>query len=256
MSPVAVSLGPVTIYWYSVFILIGIVAAYFLAKPAARRLGISAETLQMSIFYGVIPGIIGARLYHVLDEWPRYSGNFAEIFALNEGGLGILGGLLGGVLGLWFYARKQRIRRLTLMDMWAPGVLLAQAIGRLGNWTNQEAFGPPTEAPWRIFIAPENRPSQYLQSSHFHPTFFYEAAWDLLGVAALLLLRTKHPLRTGTMVGAYLVIYGSGRFLVEFYRFDTAAIGSVPVAHLVSFALVGLGLYLLLRPNRRESLPD
>lgn len=251
ISPVALSVGPFTVYWYSVFILAGIVAAYFLARPSGKRLGIPTEALQTSIFFGVIPGIIGARLYHVLDDWSRYSGNPAEILALNQGGLGILGGLLGGLLGLWLFARRRNIRLMSLLDVWAPGMLLAQTIGRFGNWTNQEAFGPPTDAPWKIFIDPTNRPAEYAQSTHFHPTFFYEAAWDGIGVIVLLLLRKRLELKPGALLGAYLVIYGTGRFLVEFYRFDTARIGPVALAHLIAVALVGLGVYLSVRSTRR-----
>ncbi len=249
ISPVAVEFGPFTIYWYSVFILTGIVSGYLLAKPEAKRRGLTLDQLQLSIFYGVIPGIIGARLYHVIDQWDRYAQVPSEILALNHGGLGILGGLAGGALGLYVFCRRHRISFLTLLDVWAPSALLAQAIGRFGNWTNQEAFGPPTDAPWKIFIEPLNRPAEYAGSAYFHPTFFYEAGLDFIGVAALLLLRPKLRQKPGAVLGAYLVIYALGRAIVEFYRFDTAEVFGLAVAHLIAIAMVILGIWLLRRPT-------
>lgn len=240
--------GPFTIYFYSLFILTGIVLGFLLARPEARRFKISGEELALSIFYAVIPGFIGARLYHVIDQWLVYSGDPASAVAVWNGGLGILGGLAGGLLGLWFFSRRYRRPLLRLLDIYAPSVLLAQAIGRFGNWTNQEAFGQPTDAPWGIFIAPEHRPEQYLGFERFHPTFFYEAGFDLLGLAVLLLLRPKLRSKPGAVLGAYLVIYGLGRFLVEFFRFDTAHIGGIATAHVIAAILVIGGAYLLARP--------
>ncbi|HEY8108463.1 MAG TPA: prolipoprotein diacylglyceryl transferase [Patescibacteria group bacterium] len=247
----AVSLGPLAVHWYSVFILAGAIAGYFLAKPEARRFRIEPRALQESIFFGVIPGIIGARLYHVLDEFGYYAADPGRVLAIWNGGLGILGGLAGGLLGLWYFARRCRISLLRLLDVWAPSVLLAQGIGRFGNWTNQEAFGPPTDLPWGVPIDPPHRPAEHATSTHFHPTFFYEAAWDFLGLVALLLLRPKLRATPGRVLGAYLVVYATGRFVVEFWRFDTAHVAGLPLAQLVAVAIAGTGIWLLARGRGR-----
>jgi prolipoprotein diacylglyceryl transferase len=245
--PESLVLGPVHIYTYSLCILAGIVGGYYLCREAGRRAGLSADALQLSLLYGVIPGVIGARLYHVLDQHVYYLANPTEIIAIWHGGLGIIGGLAGGVFGLWWFARQRRIRLLTVLDIWAPGVLLAQAVGRIGNWANQEAFGPPSQAPWAIPIDPIKRPTDALGSPTFHPTFLYELTWDLVGLVVLLVFRRRLELTPGRTLGAYLMIYGSGRFLAEYFRFETAELAGVPVAQVVAVALVTLGAYLLLR---------
>lgn len=244
------SVGPLTIYWYSVFIGLSIVAGYFLARPQARRIGLTDHQLQASILYGLFPGIIGARAYHVIDQWSLYADQPWQALALWNGGLAILGGLAGGGLGLWLFSRHSGHSLLRVLDVWAPSVLLGQTLGRFGNWTNQEAFGLPTEGPFKVFISPEHRPEQYAGSAYFHPTFFYEATYDAAGLAVLLLLVPKLRRHPGRVVGTYLVIYAVGRFLVEFYRFDTAHISGVAVAHVVAAGLAILGIWLLARPSQ------
>lgn len=251
----SLNLGPLTIYWYSVFILTGIAGGYWLARPAARRINLKNDDLQLSLLYGIIPGVIGARLYHVIDQWPLYAGQPLQMLAVWNGGLGILGGLAGGAFGLWLFARRRRIRLLSLLDVWAPSVLLAQAIGRFGNWTNQEAFGPPTDLPWKLYIDPEHRPLQYLNTQYFHPTFFYEAGLNLLGLLMLLKLRPQLMKQPGKVLGAYLIIYAIGRFTVEFFRFDTAHLGPLATAHLAAIGLAALGAYLLIRPTKEPGRP-
>lgn len=248
--PEALTLGPIHLYTYSVCILLGIIAGYYLCRTAGRRAGLTPEMLQASLFYGIVPGIIGARLYHVVDNTSYYVANPAEVIAIWHGGLGIIGALAGGALGLWLFARRYQVPLLTVLDVWAPGVLLAQAIGRIGNWANQEAFGPPSDLPWAITIDPAKRPFDAALSPTFHPTFLYELTWDVAGLIILLIFRRRLELTPGRMLGAYLMVYGSGRFLAEFFRFDTAIIGNVPVAQVVAVGLVSLGAYLLFHPTR------
>ena len=257
VPPAAVSVGPLTIYLYSVFILTGAVAGYYLARPEARRFRINPRVLQESLFFGVVPGIVGARLYHVIDQSAYYAADPLQAFAIWNGGLAILGGLAGGLLGLWVFWKLRRragtfgkgLPFLRLLDIWAPSVLLAQAVGRFGNWTNQEAFGPPTDLPWGVYIEPAHRPAEYAAQTHFHPTFFYEAGLDFLGLTALLLLRPRLRAKPGAVLGAYLVIYAAGRFAVEFLRFDTAALAGIPLAQVLAVALAVLGILLLTRAD-------
>lgn len=260
VPPQAIAIGPATIYFYSLFILLGVVLGFFLARPEGRRFKFTSDDLLLSIFYAIIPGLIGARLYHVVDEWSLYANDPASALAVWNGGLGILGGLAGGLFGLWLFWRIHRSKApwqrepfLRLLDIYAPSVLLAQAIGRFGNWTNQEAFGQPTALPWGIFISPDHRPDLYAAFDRFHPTFFYEAAFDFIGLALLLWLRPRLRAKPGAVLGAYMVIYGAGRFLVEFFRFDTAQLGGIAAAHLIAMALVAGGFYLLIRKSRLAS---
>jgi phosphatidylglycerol---prolipoprotein diacylglyceryl transferase len=258
VPPDAVTAGPLTIHFYSVFILVGAIAGYYLAKPEAKRFRIDTGLLQESLFFGVIPGIIGARLYHVIDKLGYYAADPARALEIWNGGLGILGGLAGGLLGLAYFARRCQLSLLRLLDIWAPSVLLAQAIGRFGNWTNQEAFGPPTGLPWGVYVDPAHRPAQYAAETHFHPTFFYEAGWDLLGLAVLLLLRPKLRQTPGRILGGYLVVYAAGRFIVEFFRFDTALLGNIPLAQVLAVVLAAAGAWLFIRratvaPTRRSA---
>lgn len=256
--PEQITLGPVSLYTYAVCILAGTTVAYFLSRGAATRAGLTHDQLQVSLLYGLVPGVIGARLYHVIDQAGYYLDQPAQMFALWNGGLGILGGLAGGALGLAVFAHQYRVPLLKLCDIWAPGVLAAQAIGRLGNWANQEAFGPPSSLAWAIPIEPDHRPPEYALAATFHPTFLYELGWDALGLAVILLLRPHWELTPGRTLGAYLVAYGSGRIMAESFRFGTATLSGFKVAYLIAGALVIGGIYLLLRkpsevrPSRRS----
>lgn len=251
--PERIELGPVGLYTYSLFILLGAVVAYLLSRGPASRSGLSHEQLQQTLVYGLLPGIIGARLYHVVDQAGYYLDHPAQIIAIWNGGLGILGGLAGGALGLWLYSRRHRVSLLTLADIWAPGVLAAQAIGRLGNWANQEAFGPPSTLPWAISIDPEHRPAEHLASGTFHPTFLYELVWDAIGLVIILVLRRRLERTPGRILGAYLVAYGSGRIMAETFRFETAEVAGFKIAYVFAAALVVGGAYLLLRPTGHAS---
>lgn len=255
ISPVALQLGSLTIYWYSLFILGGILGAYLLARPAAKRLGVSADLLQLSIFYGVIPGIIGARLYHVVDLWHFYAHHLGQIFLINQGGLGIFGGLAGGALGLLVFARQHHVSLLRLFDIWAPGTLFAQALGRFGNWTNHEAFGQPTNLPWKTFIPPDYRPARYAGESYFHPTFFYEAAWDFTMLGIIVALRPRLLERPGAVLGLYFLLYAPGRILAESFRFDTARTFGIPTAFLLAGLLIILGIFLQRRATPAKAVP-
>ncbi len=255
----ALELGPLSIRWYSALLLTGIIVGYYVARPAARRSGIRDVDLQLSLLVGITAGFVGARAYHVIDLWSYYRVFPTEIPAIWHGGLGILGGLLGGLIGLAAVAAWRKLPLLRLLDAWAPSVLLAQAIGRLGNWANQEAFGPPTSLPWGVPIDPVNRPAAWADQPLFHPTFFYEAGLDLVGVVVLLWLRRRQP-TPGRVFGAYLVIYGVIRIIIERFRFDTAQIGGLAVGDLFAAVMIISGLILLLSraaaaPTRQSKAP-
>lgn len=189
----------------------------------------------------LILGIAGARIYHVLDYWHLYSKDLISVFSIARGGLGIWGGLLGALLGFWIVAKIRKINVFAALDLVSPSLLLGQAVGRIGNYINQEGFGPPTSKPWGVFISEQNRPAQYRQFSHFQPTFFYEATIDFV-FFLLLLYFSKRLMIKGQLFALYLIFYSTGRFIVEFWRIDTATIGTIKVAHLLSLVTFVLGV--------------
>src|SRR3989304_8550857 len=242
-----ISIGPLTIHVYGLVIAIAIFLGWVLAKKRAVIYAIPRKLFDDPIL--IIPLILAiatARVYHVVDYWDYYSNNLIRIFAIGNGGLGILGALAGMVLGFWIIARVTKVNFLSILDLAAPSILLGQAVGRFANFINQEGFGPPTGKPWGIFIDQAHRPAEYINSARFHPTFFYEAAINFITFIFLLFLSKKLKL-PGQVFGLYLILYAVGRFAVEFWRIDTWMIGEVKVAHVVAILafLIGIWLYFL-----------
>jgi len=202
----------------------------------------------------VVPaGLIGARIYHVMTDWKAYQGRWNEAFYIWQGGLGIPGGLLLGTVVGVVYARRRGWDVMRLTDAIIIGVPVAQAIGRLGNWFNQEIFGPPTSLPWAVEIDPEHRPTDLLDEPTFHPTFLYEGLWNMALAGALIWAERRKLLKPGQVLPAWMVGYGVGRFLVELVRRDSASlILGVRVNHWVSAIAVVVGLAWLWIGNRRD----
>jgi prolipoprotein diacylglyceryl transferase len=210
----------------------------------------------------VVPlGFVGARAYHVITDYDLYAGDpFPAVFEVWNGGLGIYGAVAGGFLGLLVFGWYSGVSPLVLADAAAPGLLLGQAIGRWGNYFNQELFGRPSNLPWAIRIAPENRPVEFADAEAFHPTFLYESIWNLL--AGLLLLwiarRFAERLKDGDVVLLYVSLYSVGRFFVESLRIDPAFLigGSIRGNLFVSSVLaLGCALVLFLRHSRPPRKP-
>lgn len=245
MIPPSFSFGPVTIHLYGLIIACAIYVGLSLAKRRATKYKIPKEIFDDPVL--VIPlilALIGARLYHVIDYWEYYQNNLNLIFSISSGGLGIIGALIGVVIGLYIVAKKKKINLLSLLDLAAPSIVLGQAIGRIGNFVNQEGFGGPTNKIWGIYVAPPKRPAEFIDATHFHPTFFYEAI--LNGVVFFLLLYSakKKKRKPGAIFAMYLIFYSLVRFFVEMYRIDTWTVGTVKVAQVVSVAIFGLGIVL------------
>src|SRR3989344_4877790 len=191
-----IHIGPLTVHLYGLIIAISIYLGYILAKNRAQFYQIPKKIFDDPIL--VLPlalAIIGARIYHVLDYWGIYENNLPSIFYLSRGGLGIWGALIGAFAGFVIVAKVKKLSLLTVLDLAAPSVILGQALGRIGNFVNQEGFGPPTDKPWGIYIDPVNRPVQFAQSSQFHPTFFYEAFIDAVIFILLLKFAQKTKIR-------------------------------------------------------------
>ncbi len=228
-------LGPISLYWYSLVLLIALWSAYFLLLRQARRYQLTREIILDSLIVVLIGGVIGARLGYVLQNIPTDTEQWFSIIKITSGGLSIHGALIGGVIGLAGYARRHRLSLLTLTDCYTLPVLLGQVIGRFGNYFNQELYGYPTHLPWKLAVDPEYRPKQYPFASTFHPTFLYESLFNLIGLIVLhrLNLRKKGQLSLG-----YLVVFSLSRFLTEIWRISDRVIGVFSLAQLISLALL------------------
>ena len=213
-------IGPLALHAYGVMLLLGIVAATWLTGVRWVRRGGDWDLVYRVAMWGVLGGIVGARLYHVITSWSTVDGEWWEPFAVWQGGLGIWGGIAGGVLAGAIVVRRAGESVLRFMDAVAPGLLLAQAIGRFGNYFNQELFGEPTDLPWALEIDPANRPEGFEQFATFHPTFLYESLWNLLGVAVLLLVDRRVRIRAPGVFALYVAWYTFGRFWEELLRID------------------------------------
>ena len=248
-----------TVRWYGVLIVGGAILAGYLAARRARAQGIDDEHVWNQLLLGMLIGIICARIYYVVFEWPRYAGRpLLEIINPQGGGIAIHGAIIGALLAVLLYTRRQHLPLLAWLDICAPTVLIGQAIGRWGNFFNQEAYGRPTMLPWGLDIAPEHRIppydnlQQYPASTRFHPTFLYESLWD--GGALLLILaierRFRVWLKPGDSALLYGILYSAGRFCTEGLRTDSLCVGTytldgsctngVRIAQLVSLGVVAV----------------
>ncbi len=203
-------------------IALGVLAAVWLAAKRFTERSLNADHAAGIAMWGVPAGIIGARIYHVITDWGRFSGNWGEAFKIWKGGLGILGGVIVGYLAAMIYCKRANLDLRTAMDVVAPAIPLAQMIGRWGNWFNQELFGRPSDLPWALEIDPENRPAQYIEQSTFHPTFLYESIWNLMVVLALVKIDRMKKLSKGMLFVVYFSLYSIGRIWVEALRIDQA----------------------------------
>jgi len=246
---------------YALCIIAGIIAAMIIANRRWRARGGTSESLEMVAVVAVPCGIIGARLYHVLTDYQLYftaGGHPLDAVKIWRGGLGIWGAVAFGVLGAYLVARRRKIVFPALLDAVAPGIVVAQAIGRLGNWFNQELFGRPTTLPWGLEIDPSFRPAGYAQFSTFHPTFLYELVWDLGIAVALVMLDRRYRLGHGKVFALYVIFYTAGRFWIEALRIDQVnEIGGFRLNNYTSLIVFVAALVWFLwlvknRPGREE----
>jgi prolipoprotein diacylglyceryl transferase len=219
----SISIGPLDLRAYGLMIALGVVAAVWVSQRRWRQRGGDPEDISAIALWAVPAGLVGARAYHAITDYQRFQGRWLHAFAIWEGGLGIPGGLLAGVVVGVVVVRRRGLPVATLLDVAAPALPLAQAIGRLGNWFNQELFGRPTDLPWGLEIDPEHRPARYLNEETFHPTFLYEALWNVALVALLLWIDRRRRLRPGQLFTIYVAGYFTGRLWVEALRADPAS---------------------------------
>lgn len=250
MPPNAINIGPFTIHLYGLIIGFSILIGWSLVKKRAHIYKIKKEVFDSwATFIPIILSIFFARIYHVVDYWDIYSQNPTQIIAIQNGGLGIWGAIFGGIVGIIIFSKINKINYLNLLDLVVPSMVLGQAIGRIGNWVNQEGFGPPTNLPWGVYIAQENRPQEYLLNSKFHPTFFYEAIVNLI-IFFILIYFSKIFKDRGQIFGLYIILYSLNRFYMEFFRIDTWTISTIKIAQIISLVGIVLGTWLFLRQNK------
>ena len=269
-GPLLFQLGPFSLRWYGLLIALAVLLGLVLATRLGKLRGIDPALIADLLPILVLAAVLGARIYYVLFEWRQYQLNWLDALAVWRGGIAIHGALLGGTAAVILYARWRRLAFWNLLDVLLPSVALGQAIGRWGNFFNSEAFGLPTDLPWKLSIPLANRPLEFLDQATFHPTFLYESLWNL-GVLALLLvlffrgLRGRMPLPAGALSCVYLIAYSTGRLWIEGLRIDPLCLlgsppdcaGGLRMAQLMSLLLIGLGsfgLYWLY--GRHQPLPD
>ena len=242
-SPGSNSLGP--FHMYGLMIALGVVAAVELGRARWRSRGGNPDDLYAIAMWAVPAGLIGARLYHVLTDWRSYEGRWLDALKIWQGGLGIPGGMaLGIAVGVWV-AHRRGARLPSILDAVVPALPLAQAIGRLGNWWNQELFGGPTSLPWGVRIDAANRPLEYIGSSVFHPTFLYEMLWNLALCGVLILIDRRRQLRPGNLLPLYVLGYFTGRLWIEALRIDEASI-ILGLRVNIWLSIIGIGGSLLI----------
>jgi len=269
-GPLVFQLGPLALRWYGLLIATAVLLGLLLAMQLGRRRGIDPNLIADLLPVLVAGAVIGARAYYVALEWRQYQGHWLDALAIWRGGIAIHGALIGGSLATVLFCRWRRQPFWPLLDVLVPAVALGQAIGRWGNFFNSEAFGLPTELPWKLSIPIQNRPIEFLNAETFHPTFLYESLWNL-GVLALLLAlfraasRGRIRLPAGALSCVYLMAYSSGRVWIEALRLDPLCLlsdppfcqGGLRMAQLVSLLLIcggALGLWWLY--DQRRALPD
>ena len=256
MDPVFFELGPLTIQWYGLLIGLGALFGYLLANHEAKKRGLPDDLIADLLLWMLPIGIIGARIYYVIFRWEQFADNPVSVFFIWEGGIAIHGGLIAGTITGLVFAKKKGYSFWKLADIAAPSVLLAQAIGRWGNFVNQEVYGHEVSRQFlENLMLPEFIINQmYINGAYYQPTFLYESLWNLLGVALLLYLR-KLNLRQGEIFMTYVIWYSVGRFIIEYMRTDQLLFLGIPTAMILSAALI-IGALVLLFYRRQSGLAE
>lgn len=259
--PTFVAIGTLRIGWYGVWIAVGLVAGFLVVRKIAQSHALKVDVVGVFLNTFVV-SFIGARLYHVLNEFPYYLDHPGEIIAVWHGGLALHGGIIAGFLYLLWYAKKNKHSIWALTDLLAPGLVLGQAIGRWGNYFNQELYGKPTSLPWGIPIDTGNRLPGFVQYTFFHPTFLYESLWNLIIFGVIWMLwqergqRKRSRSENGMITCVYLLLYSLGRGLFELVRIDaTPILAGVRLPIIMSTLLCAAAVIGIVRLRQGKRLP-
>ena len=261
-----ITIGPLTIHFYGIIIMLGVLAAAWVASREAHRRGEDSEVIWDALVWVVIGGVLGARIWHILTPPESmvvqglttmyYLTHPLDALAIWRGGLGIPGAVIGGVLTLYWYSRRHGLHFALWADIMAPGLALGQAIGRWGNFFNQELYGAPSNLPWALYIEPQYRLAGYETVERYHPLFLYESLYNLANMVLLLWIarRFKESLKPGDVFLTYLIIYPVGRFFLEFLRLDASKVIGLNInqTFMLVVALVS-GISLFVRHRKTTS---
>lgn len=254
MDPVAITLGPLEIRWYAVFILLGLMLGVYLAVKEAPRKKILQDDILDFILIAFPLSIIGARIYYVAFSWSDYKDNILSVFAIWNGGIAIYGGLITGAIILYFFTQYRFIKTLDFLDVVVPSVMLAQAIGRWGNFFNQEAYGKAVDS--LNYLPGFIRDQMYIDGAYRQPTFLFESLWNLLGFVVICILRRRPKLlKQGEITAFYLIWYGCGRLLIEGLRTDSLMFLGVRVSQWLSGILILVGIIMVVLRRRKATIP-
>lgn len=256
MNRVLIKIGPISIYWYSVMIALGFLTAMIVCLREVKRHRLNLEEYSNMVFYAVIFGILGARVYYVLFNLEYYLQYPSEILKIWHGGLAIHGGILAGIIVVYFYTKKKKMDFFKMLDISVVGVIIAQAIGRWGNFFNQEAFGKLTT---KASLAKQKIPhfiieGMYIDGNYYQPTFLYESIWNIIGFIILLILRKSKKIKVGSLTAFYLIWYSVGRGIIEYFRSDSLMLGNIKIAQLVSILLIIVGIIIIIISKKRKEL--
>ncbi len=247
MNRVLFQIGPVTIYWYSFLILVAVIIGYQIVVSYSKKISYKTNEIMDMVLYLVIFSIIGARAYYVIFNFSLYQDDLLSIFMIWKGGLAIYGGIIAGILYIFYYCKKKNLDFIRVLDIYSLSLLLGQAIGRWGNFFNGEAYGGKTtlEALQSLHLPKFIIDGMYIDGFYRQPTFLYESIWCLIGVFLLIHIRRRYTNQVGRQVSFYLIWYGIGRFFIEGLRSDSLYLGIFRVSQLVSVVMVIIGFFLL-----------
>ncbi len=254
MNRVAFNIFGFNVYYYSLCILLGVVVAYILITREGKKQGLPKEFISDLIFYTLIIGILGARVYYCVFNLDYYLANPSEILKIYNGGLAIHGGVIAGLIFVYFYTKKKNVSFIKILDIVAPAVIIAQSFGRWGNFFNQEAHGGITtyQNLKNMHIPEFIINGMHIEGKYYYPTFFFESIWCLIGFIILMIARKNKNLRKGFQIGFYFIWYGIGRFFIEALRTDSLMFFGLKIAQIVSLIGIIIGIIIIVTNRNKK----
>ena len=254
MNRVAFNIFGFNVYYYSLCILLGVIIAYILITREGKKQGLTKEFISDLIFYTLIIGILGARVYYCVFNLDYYLANPSEILKIYNGGLAIHGGVIAGLIFVYFYTKKKNVSFIKILDIVAPAVIIAQSFGRWGNFFNQEAHGGITtyQNLKNMHIPEFIINGMHIEGKYYYPTFFFESIWCLIGFIILMIARRNKNLRKGFQIGFYFIWYGIGRFFIEALRTDSLMFFGLKIAQIVSLIGIIIGIIIIVTNRNKK----
>ena len=254
MNRVAFNIFGFNVYYYSLCILLGVIVAYILITREGKKQGLPKEFISDLIFYKLIIGILGARVYYCVFNLDYYLANPSEILKIYNGGLAIHGGVIAGLIFVYFYTKKKNVSFIKILDIVAPAVIIAQSFGRWGNFFNQEAHGGITtyQNLKNMHIPEFIINGMHIEGKYYYPTFFFESIWCLIGFIILMIARRNKNLRKGFQIGFYFIWYGIGRFFIEAFRTDSLMFFGLKIAQIVSLIGIIIGIIIIVTNRNKK----